>query len=307
MDERLREREFGILDRLTHAGIAEKYPEQAEMRRLLGKFYPPRPAGDSVATGPTTSPSDPTRATLVFASDAELAQMPDEIKAAEKDYDVLQERYLPNHPSMKEAAERIVTLKTRYLTATRLRLREADTDLTELRAAKDELDRMARNFAEQAAQYSRLEKDKADLQEHASVLGNRIRKSDLDEDAGMLDITIVEAAKVDARPTRPNPPLVAGIALGAGLAAGLMLSFLRHQSDPNFRTSEELESSVGLPILGALPSGSRTAGLLNPANAMPMDRWSQSAEVGRQNRRLAQRRLAEGIIPRTAGHLAADG
>lgn len=47
VDERLREREFGILDRLTHAGIIEKYPEQAEMRRLLGKFYHRPPGGES--------------------------------------------------------------------------------------------------------------------------------------------------------------------------------------------------------------------------------------------------------------------
>ena len=46
-DERLREREFGILDRLTHAGIVQKYPEQAELRRLLGKFYHRPPGGES--------------------------------------------------------------------------------------------------------------------------------------------------------------------------------------------------------------------------------------------------------------------
>lgn len=47
LDERLREREFGILDRLTYAGIVAKYPEQAEMRRLLGKFYHRPPGGES--------------------------------------------------------------------------------------------------------------------------------------------------------------------------------------------------------------------------------------------------------------------
>jgi len=46
-DERLREKEFGILDRLTKFGIKEKYPEQAEMRGLLGKFYHRPPGGES--------------------------------------------------------------------------------------------------------------------------------------------------------------------------------------------------------------------------------------------------------------------
>ncbi|MBB4639015.1 histidine phosphatase family protein [Longimicrobium terrae] len=46
-DERLREKEFGILDRLTRGGVAERFPEQAEFRRLLGKFYHRPPGGES--------------------------------------------------------------------------------------------------------------------------------------------------------------------------------------------------------------------------------------------------------------------
>ncbi|MET0281977.1 MAG: histidine phosphatase family protein [Steroidobacteraceae bacterium] len=47
VDERLREREFGILDRLTRAGITEHFPEQAEFRSRLGKFYHRPPGGES--------------------------------------------------------------------------------------------------------------------------------------------------------------------------------------------------------------------------------------------------------------------
>ncbi len=47
VDERLREKEFGVLDRLTRAGVAKLYPEQAEFRRLLGKFYHRPPGGES--------------------------------------------------------------------------------------------------------------------------------------------------------------------------------------------------------------------------------------------------------------------
>ena len=36
VDDRLREREFGLWDRLPTAGVREKFPEQAEQRTLLG-------------------------------------------------------------------------------------------------------------------------------------------------------------------------------------------------------------------------------------------------------------------------------
>lgn len=49
VDERLREREFGIFDRLTTVGIRERFPEEAEHRRRLGKFYHRPPGGESWA------------------------------------------------------------------------------------------------------------------------------------------------------------------------------------------------------------------------------------------------------------------
>lgn len=47
VDERLREKEFGILDGLTTLGIRQSQPDQAEFRRVLGKFYHRPPGGES--------------------------------------------------------------------------------------------------------------------------------------------------------------------------------------------------------------------------------------------------------------------
>ena len=46
-DERLREKEFGILDRLTTYGIAHHHPELYEQRQHVGKFYFRPPGGES--------------------------------------------------------------------------------------------------------------------------------------------------------------------------------------------------------------------------------------------------------------------
>lgn len=46
-DERLRERDFGVFDGLTGAGIRAQYPEEAERRKKLGKFYYQPPSGES--------------------------------------------------------------------------------------------------------------------------------------------------------------------------------------------------------------------------------------------------------------------
>jgi len=47
VDERLREREFGVLDALTRRGIVAQFPQEAQRRAVLGKFYHRPPGGES--------------------------------------------------------------------------------------------------------------------------------------------------------------------------------------------------------------------------------------------------------------------
>ena len=49
VDERLRDRELGILDLLTTRGVLELHPEEAARRRHLGKFFHRPPGGESWA------------------------------------------------------------------------------------------------------------------------------------------------------------------------------------------------------------------------------------------------------------------
>jgi broad specificity phosphatase PhoE len=49
VDERLRDRELGILDLLTTTGVAARYPEELVRKRRLGKFYYRPPGGESWA------------------------------------------------------------------------------------------------------------------------------------------------------------------------------------------------------------------------------------------------------------------
>jgi len=81
LDERLRDRELGILDLLTRRGVARLHPEETERRRHLGKFYHRPPGGESWADvalrlrsflgDALDAPGDDTRgAALLVAHDA---------------------------------------------------------------------------------------------------------------------------------------------------------------------------------------------------------------------------------------------
>ena len=47
LEERIREKEFGILDGLTRGGIIEKYPDEWKRREREGKYYYRPPGGES--------------------------------------------------------------------------------------------------------------------------------------------------------------------------------------------------------------------------------------------------------------------
>jgi broad specificity phosphatase PhoE len=47
VDERLRDRELGVLDTLTSQGVEHLHPEEAARRRFLGKFYYRPPGGEA--------------------------------------------------------------------------------------------------------------------------------------------------------------------------------------------------------------------------------------------------------------------
>ncbi len=49
LDERLRERDLGLLDGYTGRGIRARFPEEAERRSHVGKFYYQPPSGESWA------------------------------------------------------------------------------------------------------------------------------------------------------------------------------------------------------------------------------------------------------------------
>lgn len=49
LDERLRERDLGVLDGYTRTGIERRFPEEAERRAWVGKFYYRPPGGESWA------------------------------------------------------------------------------------------------------------------------------------------------------------------------------------------------------------------------------------------------------------------
>ncbi len=70
---------------------------------------------------------------------------------------------------------------------------------------------------------------------------------------GTNNISVVDEAKVPARPYKPSLRQNALLALVLGLLGGVGLAFLFEHLDDSFRRPEELERLLDLPLLGVIP------------------------------------------------------
>ncbi len=67
------------------------------------------------------------------------------------------------------------------------------------------------------------------------------------------NVKTIESVKVTDNPVSPNKKLNIGIAFLAGLIISLGLSFLIEFMDNTFKTREEMEEVLGVPVLGTIP------------------------------------------------------
>jgi len=85
------------------------------------------------------------------------------------------------------------------------------------------------------------------------TLMDRIRESDLLKNSGSSNLRIVMPADVPVAPISPKKKKNVMIGLVGGLMFGLMLAFFSEYMDRSFRTEEELQMYLELPVLAVIP------------------------------------------------------
>jgi succinoglycan biosynthesis transport protein ExoP len=70
---------------------------------------------------------------------------------------------------------------------------------------------------------------------------------------GLVDAQIVDPPVADSTPVQPRPPLVLGVALFLGLAAGCMLAIALDYFHERVETADDVAEVTDVPVLGHLP------------------------------------------------------
>jgi capsular exopolysaccharide synthesis family protein len=133
-----------------------------------------------------------------------------------------------------------------------------------LRAALEEQKQQENKLNESAIEYSLLKRDFETNRTLYEGLLQKLKEAGVTAGLRSNNIRPVDIARTPGSPAEPNVPRNLGFAFALGLTSGIGLAFLLEGVDNTVRTPEQAQSISGLPSLGMIPLGSRTAGEANP-------------------------------------------
>src|SRR5437763_2548734 len=133
-----------------------------------------------------------------------------------------------------------------------------------LRAAMEDKKQQKKKLNESAIEYSLLKRDFETNRTLYEGLLQKLKEAGVTAGLRSNNIREVDIARTPGSPAEHNVPRNLGFALALGLTSGIGLAFLLEGVDNTVRTPEQAQLISGLPSLGMIPLGSRTAAEANP-------------------------------------------
>jgi exopolysaccharide transport family protein len=117
----------------------------------------------------------------------------------------------------------------------------------------------ANKLNESAIQYSILKRDLESYRQLYEGLMEKMKEAGVSAGLKSNNFRIVDVARAPTAPIEPNIPRNLAFAFVLGLTSGVGLAFLLEGIDNTVRTTEQAQMISGLPPLGMIPLGSRSA------------------------------------------------
>jgi len=202
-------------------------------------------------------------------------------------------RYGPRHPEMLRIKSELQNLEAkiqeevnRIVQSMANEVEVARAKVTALENSLDALENKAGTNARAEVQLNELERQAESARTlYESFLG-RFRETSSEAQLATADGRIIESAVPPLTPSAPQTILLLALSCFLGLAAGLGVAVLLELLDRGFRTADQLERSVHLPVLSMVPIVERGKG--NPVEYVVKKPVSAYAEAVRNVRTALQ-------------------
>ena len=128
-----------------------------------------------------------------------------------------------------------------------------------LRVSFEKQKQEANKLNESAIEYSILKRDLDSNRTLYEGLLEKLKEAGVTAGLRSNNFRIIDAARVPTSPSEPNIPRNLSFALVLGVISGVGLAFLLENMDNTVRTPEQATAISGLPSLGMIPLGSKSA------------------------------------------------
>jgi capsular exopolysaccharide synthesis family protein len=205
------------------------------------------------------------RVASVASAPAVLASRKD-LAEAESDFAALTQRYKSLHPKYIQAQRKL----EEYRAAVRRTVVKAAEGVgTSLEAAREteakteallkEADKEKIEFSKVSLPYRALTKELENDQELYANLQRRLKETEVTKSMEQDSVRIVQPAVLPERPSKPKSVLVLAASIISGAFLGGLLTFGMNAVNQSFKTVDQAEEQLGLPVLGTVPKATKAS------------------------------------------------
>lgn len=190
-----------------------------------------------------------------------IGQMRQARASANAEYSRLLTQFEPDYPPLRALAAQIRELdqsiareEGRVGSSLNNAYRES---LAREAAVRQNVDGLRQSFLDQrrrSIQYNIFQRDVDTNRQLYDALLQRYKEIGVAGGVGTNNVSIVDSAQVPERPSRPRPLLNLALALVFGTVVGVALAFTREQIDETITDPMDVETRIGLPLLGVVPA-----------------------------------------------------
>ena len=198
----------------------------------------------------------PTEATRIFTEDAaaQVFMLNTRLMDLQQERDTLLISYYPEHPSVKELDDKIQLVRQEMLHELDAKRQTYEARRGQLSARLAELKQQYYSVPEKALRLARLEREVKVNTDIYSLLQTKHQEALIRGAEKIVEVSQLQPAFASPLPVNmPNTPLNMLIGAVIGGLLGLMIGFVQESFDTSLGTIEDVESFLGLPVLGVLP------------------------------------------------------
>jgi succinoglycan biosynthesis transport protein ExoP len=195
-----------------------------------------------------------------IASDPTLQSLRSQILKAEQNIEELSKKYGKKHPAMIRAEEELNVLQDKRVQQTKRVIESIKNEYELARANESSLRGMlsstkaeALNLNEKFIQYGVLTREVETNRQLFDALIKRIKEQSVTEEIQTVNVWVVEKAERPQSPVKPKKSLNILLGIIVGLFGGVGLAFFFEYLDNTIKSPEEVETRLGVPVLGTVP------------------------------------------------------